>query len=121
MNTTSLRFIFSMFDWLQVEPFAGLVGSVRVNTPRVLLNRDRVGPFKKKLRSSDMALTASLDETINALVDNLGWKNDLDQLLEADKTEAEVNTFSLFQKAQYELEQQSLILFPMVRPSPPQS
>lgn len=52
---------------LEVEPFASLTSSVRLNCPRALLNRELVGPFKKKgqRRPHDVGVTGDLAQTVN--------------------------------------------------------
>nr|CAB3266080.1 Sir2-a zinc finger protein [Phallusia mammillata] len=67
---------------LEVEPFASLVDSTRYNIPRLLLNRDRVGPFERRSRGrpNDHALTGELTATIDRLVAKLGWKDFLHDL-----------------------------------------
>ena len=40
----------------QVEPFAGIVDSVRLYVPRVLFNREAVGPFETKRRMNDIVV-----------------------------------------------------------------
>jgi hypothetical protein len=40
---------------VQVQPFSGIIDSVTVTTPRVLFNRDRVGPFRHNSRKNDIA------------------------------------------------------------------
>lgn len=52
---------------LEVEPFASLTSSVRSFCPRILLNRELVGPFKKKSqrRPHDVGVKGDLTEIIN--------------------------------------------------------
>ena len=46
-----------IFLWKKVEPFAGIVDSVRYDVPRVLFNLVPVGPFKhKKKRLNDVTV-----------------------------------------------------------------
>jgi len=40
--------------WFQVQPFAGIIDTVRWAVPRVLFNREAVGPFKYNRRSQDV-------------------------------------------------------------------
>lgn len=50
-----------MDEFLQVQPFADIVDSVRLNVPRLLFNRDLVGPFHQRLkRRTDVASTGEL-------------------------------------------------------------
>ena len=50
-----------------MEPFAGIVDSVRLATPRVLFNMHAVGPFKKKHRVNDVVVKGSSHD-VNVLV-----------------------------------------------------
>ena len=43
----------------QVEPFAGIVDSCRIYIPRLLFNREAVGPFKSKPRMNDVTVKGS--------------------------------------------------------------
>lgn len=71
---------------LEVEPFASLVNSVRSDVPRVLLNRDLVGPFRGKSgkRTRDVGFTGDLTELIKNLADLAGWKEELESVVEAE-------------------------------------
>ncbi|KAM4017882.1 NAD-dependent protein deacetylase sirtuin-3, mitochondrial-like isoform 1-T4 [Anomaloglossus baeobatrachus] len=65
---------------LEVEPFASLVYAVRSSTPRVLINRDPVGPF---LDNSDGLNVVELGEVttgVKRLVKLLGWDRQLDEM-----------------------------------------
>ena len=74
----------------QVEPFAGLVNAVRYHVPRVLFNRDLVGPFsERRKRPSDVVCRGDLTESIYKLVDLLGWTEDLELVMkEAQASQA---------------------------------
>ena len=48
--------MFSFLSLFQVEPFAGIVDSCRIYIPRILFNREAVGPFKSKPRMNDVAV-----------------------------------------------------------------
>ncbi|XP_042191035.1 NAD-dependent protein deacetylase sirtuin-3 isoform X2 [Callorhinchus milii] len=68
---------------LEIEPFAGIVNSVQPNVPRLLLNRDPVGPFQGKcLKKTDVRALGDLTKSIQLFVDMVGWKNDLDELIQ---------------------------------------
>lgn len=48
-----------------MEPFAGLTESVRHKIPRVLLNREKVGPFRKRNSPyKDVTVTGDLKDII---------------------------------------------------------
>ncbi|XP_075044084.1 NAD-dependent protein deacetylase sirtuin-3-like [Mixophyes fleayi] len=65
---------------LEVEPFASLVYTVGGSTPRVLINRDPVGPF---LINSDGLSVVELGEVtsgVKRFVQLLGWERELEEL-----------------------------------------
>lgn len=66
---------------LQVEPFASLAGAVRNSVPRLLINRDLVGPFAWRRRPHDVVQLGDVVTGVQALVDALGWTRDLDALM----------------------------------------
>jgi NAD-dependent deacetylase sirtuin 3 len=67
---------------LEVEPFASLVNAVHYNVPRVLFNRDRVGPFSgRRARPWDIACLGDLTESVQKLVDLIGWSADLESVM----------------------------------------
>lgn len=67
---------------LEVEPFAGIVNAVRFNVPRLLFNRDLVGPFRPKhRRRSDVAVTGDITEHVKKFVELLNWTNDVERLI----------------------------------------
>jgi len=83
---------------LVVQPFAGLVNEVKPNVPRILINRERTGEFLKyescyNLRSGatekssdrDIFLQGDCDSVILDIVDQLGWKIDLEKLMNRQK------------------------------------
>ena len=65
-----------------MEPFASLVNSVHYNVPRVLFNRDLVGPFShRRTRPWDVACAGDLTESVRKLVDLIGWSDDLESIM----------------------------------------
>lgn len=66
---------------LEVEPFASLAGAVRPSVPRLLLNRDLVGPFLWQPRARDVALQGDLVEGVRTLVRLLGWGEELERIM----------------------------------------
>ena len=67
--------------YLQVEPFASLAALPRVTVPRLLLNRELVGPFKHhRKRPTDVSWTGDLVEGVMELVRVSGWEGDLRNL-----------------------------------------
>ncbi len=70
-----------------MEPFASILNKSRPNTPRLLLNKKSVGPFKRIKGASlnkDMQILGDLVECIDQLVDKLGWTEELNQLMERE-------------------------------------
>lgn len=62
----------------QVEPFASLATLSSASVPRLLLNRELVGPFKhRQKRPTDVARTGELGESLEELVRSAGWEKDL--------------------------------------------
>ncbi|TKS70335.1 NAD-dependent protein deacetylase sirtuin-3, mitochondrial [Collichthys lucidus] len=68
---------------LEVEPFASLAGAVRGSVPRLLINRDLVGPFAWRRRPQDVVQLGDVVSGVQALVDALGWTQELDALMAA--------------------------------------
>ena len=69
---------------LEVEPFSNLIKRVRENVPRLLLNKNSVGPFRASTlhkRRKDLQLLGDLVECVENLSAKLGWKQDLDELI----------------------------------------
>ncbi|KEF54436.1 NAD-dependent histone deacetylase SIR2 [Exophiala aquamarina CBS 119918] len=66
---------------LTVQPFASLPSFVREETPRVLINLERVGSFGS--RPDDVLLLGDCDEGVRKFADALGWREELEQLWES--------------------------------------
>jgi len=72
-----------------VEPFASLVTLPRLRVPRLLLNRELVGPFKHRLkRRTDVAVTGDLVVSVKELARLAGWECELRALQEAAESGA---------------------------------
>jgi len=71
--------------FLQVEPFASLAGAVRSSVPRVLINRDLVGPFAWQQRCSDVAQLGDVVSGVEKLVELLGWTEEMQTLIQKEK------------------------------------
>ncbi|XP_042616800.1 NAD-dependent protein deacetylase sirtuin-3-like isoform X3 [Cyprinus carpio] len=74
---------------LEVEPFASLAGAVRGSVSRLLINRDLVGPFAwGSQRLNDVAELGDVVSGVKKLVELLGWKQELEALMNVggDKT-----------------------------------
>ncbi|XP_034049830.1 NAD-dependent protein deacetylase sirtuin-3, mitochondrial [Thalassophryne amazonica] len=70
---------------LEVEPFASIAGAVRSSVPRLLINRDLVGPFAWGRRPHDVVQLGDVVSGVRALVDALDWTQELDDLMAAEK------------------------------------
>lgn len=66
---------------LSVQPFASLPSFVREETPRVLINMDRVGGLGS--RPDDVLLLGDCDEGVRKFADALGWRDELEALWES--------------------------------------
>ncbi|XP_051001541.1 NAD-dependent protein deacetylase sirtuin-3, mitochondrial isoform X2 [Acomys russatus] len=69
---------------LEVEPFASLSEAVQKSVPRLLINRDLVGPFALSSRSKDVAQLGDVVHGVERLVDLLGWTQELQDLIQRE-------------------------------------
>ena len=71
----------------QVEPFAGIASAVDRSTPRLLLNREIVGPFSRRWerRSNDVVELGDVVEGVQKLVGLLGWSEAMDAIMNSAK------------------------------------
>lgn len=83
-NSPSSKWICCVLCGLQVEPFASLTGAVRSSVPRLLINRDLVGPFAWTRRPQDVVQLGDVISGVQALIDALGWEQELQSLMAAD-------------------------------------
>lgn len=69
---------------LEVEPFASIVSATKVTTPRLLINRDIVGPWisKRSSRKNDVAVEGDLVRSVRLFVELLGWEEDIAKLIQ---------------------------------------
>eukprot|EP00941_MAST-03F_sp_MAST-3F-sp1_P002682 g2682.t1 len=66
---------------LQVLPFCTLPDLARKQTPRLLINRELVGPWLgKRRRGKDIAEIGNCDDVCEKMVNLLGWKNEFQAL-----------------------------------------
>uniref|UniRef100_A0A8C6VC83 Sirtuin 3 n=1 Tax=Naja naja TaxID=35670 RepID=A0A8C6VC83_NAJNA len=79
---------------LEVEPFASLAGAVRGTVPRVLINRDLVGPFAVQSQHNDVAELGDVISGVEKVVELLGWKEELQELMKKEKEKSPVKFFS---------------------------
>ena len=76
----------SLFLLLQVEPFASLASMPHLNIPRLLINREAVGPFRhRRKRSTDVVMTGDLVECVSQLADIAGWAKELEILAKGEE------------------------------------
>ncbi|RMZ97874.1 NAD-dependent deacetylase sirtuin- mitochondrial, partial [Brachionus plicatilis] len=69
---------------LEVEPFANIIRGSHFNAPRLLMNRESVGPFKraKKLdKRKDLQMLGDLLDIIDQFVEKLGWTKEFESLV----------------------------------------
>lgn len=72
---------------LEVEPFANIVKMVRPSVPRLLINRDLVGPFKIQTRNSrDVAELGDLCDITRKFVNALKWQADMEEVMRTHKS-----------------------------------
>uniref|UniRef100_A0A2K6FJQ5 Sirtuin 3 n=1 Tax=Propithecus coquereli TaxID=379532 RepID=A0A2K6FJQ5_PROCO len=67
-----------------VEPFASLSEAVRSSVPRLLINRDLVGPLAWRPRSRDVAQLGDVVHSVERLVELLGWTEELQDLIQRE-------------------------------------
>ena len=69
---------------LSVEPIASMVNEVRDSTPRLLINREAVGPFrfcKMSCCYRDIIYQGECDDGLRELSRLLGWDEEVDSIL----------------------------------------
>lgn len=64
-----------------MEPFASLAGAVRASVPRLLINRDLVGPFAFRRRPGDVVQLGDVVGGVQELVAAIGWRQEMDALM----------------------------------------
>lgn len=68
-----------------MEPFASLAGAVRNSVPRVLINRDPVGPFAWQQRYNDIAQLGDVVTGVEKMVELLDWNEEMQTLIQKEK------------------------------------
>ncbi|KAL5006828.1 hypothetical protein ScPMuIL_015634 [Solemya velum] len=66
---------------LEVQPFAGIVDIVRGNVPRVLFNREPVGPFRYQRRTQDVVCEGDLIGGLQKFATMMDCKTDMVDLI----------------------------------------
>ncbi|XP_020835827.1 NAD-dependent protein deacetylase sirtuin-3, mitochondrial isoform X2 [Phascolarctos cinereus] len=69
---------------LEVEPFASLSQASRRSVPRVLINRELVGPFAWQPRHNDVAQLGDVISGVEMLVKALGWTKEIEDLVQRE-------------------------------------
>lgn len=71
-----------------MEPFASLAALPRSGVPRLLLNRELVGPFRSRRRKQeDFALTGDLVTSVKEIGQLAGWLEELEKLSSTSSTD----------------------------------
>lgn len=70
-----------------MEPFAGIASAVDRSTPRLLVNREIVGPFLRRWerRANDIVQRGDIVESVKKLVNLLGWSDSMDAIINSAK------------------------------------
>lgn len=71
---------------LSVQPFYNLLQLARENVPRLLINREAVGPFRFCEMAScfrDVFMQAECDEGVRTLCRELGWEDSLQEIYDS--------------------------------------
>ena len=55
-----------------------------MHTPRLLINREAVGPFKGCKRKTDLKILGDLSECLDDFLVKLGWKEELENLVNTE-------------------------------------
>eukprot|EP00727_Mastigamoeba_balamuthi_P011502 m51a1_g6975 putative nad-dependent protein deacetylase sirtuin-2 (505) ;mRNA; r:114231-116089 len=75
---------------LEVYPFAALVNDVPESTPRVLFNREAVGPWRSGLCCAtgfrDVCVLGECDDGVRRLAELLGWSSELSEAASGSRT-----------------------------------
>lgn len=74
---------------LTVYPFASLPAEVTNKALRLLINKEVVGDFKHGKRKTDIVSIVDCDEAAVVLAELLGWGEELEELIEENKTKFE--------------------------------
>ncbi|XP_014430615.2 NAD-dependent protein deacetylase sirtuin-3, mitochondrial isoform X1 [Pelodiscus sinensis] len=69
---------------LEVQPFASLADAVRSSIPRVLINRDLVGPFAYQPQYNDVALLGDVVSGVEKFVELMAWKEEMQELIQRE-------------------------------------
>lgn len=67
-----------------MEPFASLSEAVRSSVPRLFMNQEAVGPLSWRPRSRDVLQLGDLVDSVERLVELLGWSEELKELVQRE-------------------------------------
>lgn len=84
---------FHIWVIFQVEPFASLSEAVQKSVPRLLINRDLVGPFALSPRRKDVVQLGDVVHGVERLVDLLGWTQELQDLMQREHGKVRMLSF----------------------------
>ncbi|KAI5929626.1 NAD-dependent protein deacetylase sirtuin-3, mitochondrial [Manis javanica] len=70
---------------LEVEPFASLSEAVGSSVPRLLINRDLVGPLAWRPRRRDVVELGDVVRSVEKLVELLGWTEEIQGLMRREE------------------------------------
>ena len=87
-DMVSCDMVLVMGTSLSVQPFYSLLQLARENVPRLLINREAVGPFRFCEMAScfrDVFLQAECDEGVLTLCRELGWEESLQAIYDSMK------------------------------------
>lgn len=100
---------------LEVEPFANIIRGSHFNAPRLLMNKESVGPFrkiKKNDRRKDIEMLGDLIDIVNEFVNKLGWTSEYEELVAKETELIESNKHSHMEKLYYRLVREQNLLKP---------
>lgn len=100
---------------LEVEPFANIIRGSHFNAPRLLMNKESVGPFKKIKktdRRKDIQILGDLIDIVNGFVNKLGWTPEFDELIAKESDLIESNKHSHMEKLYYRLVREQNLMKP---------
>ncbi|XP_036151491.1 NAD-dependent protein deacetylase sirtuin-3, mitochondrial isoform X5 [Myotis myotis] len=80
---------------LQVEPFASLSEAVRSSVPRVFMNQEAAGSLAWRPRSRDVLQLGELVDSVDKLVELLGWTEELKDLVQRETGQVQAQRVTL--------------------------
>ncbi|KAK6191844.1 hypothetical protein SNE40_003433 [Patella caerulea] len=80
---------------LEVQPFAGIIDSVRWQVPRILFNRDVVGPFRHHRRTKDVVADGDILQTMQKFATMIGWSDEMVEIITQSEGSYNVGTVTI--------------------------